>query len=113
MPTRSWRSGTAARPPIRERARAASRAAREMTAGLLGDDGDAVRGVEALAVAQAAELGNLEVLGGLALAAGDAQVGGLVEWALPVRRRHVAELRDAGLVLAAQADPAATAPAQA
>ena len=32
----------------------------------------------------------------------------LVEWALPLQERHVADLRDAGLVLASQADPAET-----
>ncbi len=91
---------------IRDHARDVSRGVREMTAALGAQDDGALRGVEALAVAEAAELANLEVLGGLALVAGDGPVGELVEWALPLQERHVADLRDAGLVLAAQADPA-------
>lgn len=95
---------------IRARAREVSRGAREMVAALGGGDDGPLRGLEGLAVAEAAELANLEVLGGLALAAGDGPVGELVEWALPLQERHVTDLRDAGLVLAAQADP--DAPAQ-
>lgn len=91
---------------IRDHAREVSRGAREMVAALGGQDEGPLRGLEGLAVAEAAELANLEVLGGLALAAEDGPVGELVEWALPLQERHVADLRDAGLVLAAQADPA-------
>ena len=80
-----------------------------MVAAFGGDDDGPLRGLEGLAVAEAAELANLEVLGGLALAAQDGPVGELVEWALPLQERHVTDLRDAGLVLAAQVDPDAPA----
>jgi hypothetical protein len=94
---------------IREHARDVSRGMRGTAAALgAGDDG-ALRGLEALAVDEAAELANLEVLCGLALAAADGPVSALVEWALPLQERHLADLRDAGLVLAAQVDPAAPA----
>lgn len=96
---------------IRARARAVSREAREMTSAFLGDDDGPLRGIEGLGVAEAAELGGIEVLGGLALAAGDAEVSAFVEWALPLQERHVTDVRDAGIVLAAQLDPAATAAA--
>lgn len=96
---------------IRARARTRAREAREGMSEWVRGDIRPVRGVEGLAVAEATELASLDILGGLGLAAGDAAVVALVEWALPLQRRHVADVRDAGIVLAAQVDPEALAPA--
>ena len=69
-------------------------------AAYLADDEGPMRGLEFLGMAEAAETSHLEILGGLALAAGDDEVIALVEWALPLQEAH-ATVRDAGIVLAA------------
>ena len=96
---------------IRARARRRAQEAREGMSEWVRGDTRPVRSVEGLAVAEAAELAGLDILGGLGLAAGDAAVMALVDWALPLQRRHVTDVRDAGIVLAAQLDPEAAAPA--
>ena len=90
---------------IRTRARATSKQARAMMDTYLADDDDPVRALEFLAIAEAEETSHLEILGSLALAAGDEEILAFVEWARPVQERHLADARNAGLVLAAQTDP--------
>ena len=96
---------------IRARARTTSKEAREMLASYLDTADGPLRAVEFLGMAEAGELSHLEVLGGLALTAGDDEIVGLVDWALPIQRRHVTDVRDAGIVLAAQVEPAGDRPA--
>ncbi len=98
---------------IRTRARATARGARERMAAYLADDEGPMRGLEFLGMAEAAETSHLEILGGLALAAGDDEVIALVEWALPLQEAHAATVRDAGIVLAALVRPDEPAPAPA
>ena len=77
----------------------------EMMQTYLGDDADGLDGLEFLIMAEAGELGHVEIVGKLAEKAEAQPVSALVEWALPVQQRHFETTREAALKLAAQEDP--------
>ena len=81
----------------------------EMMSTYLGDDADGLDGFEFLTMAEAGEVGHWEILGTLNERARHAQVNELVEWALPIQRRHFDEARASSLKLAAEEDPNETA----
>jgi hypothetical protein len=62
-------------------------------------------GFEFLTMAEAGEVGHWEVLGKLNEKAGEAPIRELVEWALPIQERHLNEVRQGSLQLAAEEDP--------
>ena len=51
------------------------------------------------------EVGHWAVLGKLNESAGEDEISGLVEWALPIQERHFADVKDGSLKLAGEKDP--------
>ena len=72
----------------------------------LADDAEGLDGLEFLSMAEAGEVCHVEFLGTLARTAKDQKVLNLVEWALPIQERHLTRVRESGIVLASQEDPA-------
>ena len=56
-------------------------------------------------MAEAAEVGHWSVLGKLNERASQQELGELVEWALPIQKRHFKEALDGSIELASQEDP--------
>jgi hypothetical protein len=71
----------------------------------LGSDADDLDGFEFLTMAEAGEVGHWEILGKLNEKAGETEVEELVEWALPIQERHLRDVRQGSLALAAEEDP--------
>jgi hypothetical protein len=94
---------------IIEKARETKREAADMMSTYLGADADGLDGFEFLTMAEAGEVGHWEVLGAMARSAGNAQVGELVSWALPIQERHLATVRECSVSLARAKDPEETA----
>ncbi len=90
---------------ILEKARETKAKASDMLSTYLDDEADALDGLEFLTMAEAGEVGHWKVLGTLAKNAGDAQVTDLVEWALPIQERHLADVGETSLKLADEQDP--------
>ena len=88
-----------------DKARETKSEAQEMAKTYLGDDADALDGLEFLIMAEAGELGHVEIVQKMNETAGDQQIGELAEWALGVQRRHFDQTREAALTLASQEDP--------
>ncbi len=76
-----------------------------MDAYLGGEEGDPLEGFEFLTMTEAGESGHWAILGKLNEKAGIAEVGTLVEWALPLQTRHLTEVLDGALAIAADEDP--------
>jgi hypothetical protein len=90
-----------------EKARETKSEATEMQQAYLGDDSDALDGLEFLIMAEAGELGHVEIAGVMAEKAGERQIIDFIQWALPIQQRHVEQTRDAALSLARDQDPSA------
>ena len=90
---------------ILEKAQETKTEAGEMMRTYLGEDSDELDGFEFLTMAEAGEVGHWEILGKLNEKAGEAEIGELVEWALPIQERHLKDVRDGSLSLAAEEDP--------
>ena len=90
---------------ILEKARETKQEATEMMQTYLGDDADGLDGFEFMIMAEAGEVGHWEVLNKLNESAGEDQIRELVEWALPIQERHLAEARECALELAGEEDP--------
>jgi hypothetical protein len=90
---------------ILEEARATKGKAAEMMGTYLDGDSEALDGFEFLTMAEAGEVGHWAILKALNETAGDAEVATLVEWALPIQERHLAEVRGGSLKLAGSEDP--------
>jgi hypothetical protein len=90
---------------IADMARETKQKASEMMATYLDEESDALDGFEFLTMAEAAEVGHLQVLGTLAQSAGDAGVQELVQWALPIQERHFQQVLEGSKTLAAEEDP--------
>jgi hypothetical protein len=88
-----------------EKARETKAEAKEMMDTYLGDDADALDGLEFLIMAEAGELGHTEIVKKMNEQAGDEQIGEVAEWALGVQRRHFEQVRECALTLAAAEDP--------
>jgi hypothetical protein len=71
----------------------------------LDDDADALDGFEFLTMAEAGEVGHWEVLKELAGKASRDEVTELVDWALPIQRRHLETVLSVSTTLAAAEDP--------
>ena len=91
-----------------DKARETKGEATEMMRTYLGDDADGLDGLEFLVMAEAGELGHVEIartLSQRAQSEGVADVRELLEWAQPIQERHFAQTREAALTLAEQEDP--------
>ncbi len=91
---------------ILDKARETTGEAKDMMTTYLGEDAEGLDGLEFLSMAEAGEVCHVEILGTLALSARDREVIDLVEWALPIQERHLAIVRESGIALAGQEDPA-------
>ena len=90
---------------ILEKAQETKTEAGEMMRTYLGEDSDELDGFEFLTMAEAGEVGHWAILGKLNEKAGEDGVRELVEWALPIQERHLSDVRDGSLELAAEEDP--------
>jgi hypothetical protein len=79
--------------------------AKEMMKTYLDEASDALDGFEFLTMAEAGEVGHWEILGTLNERAGKSEVSRLVDWALPIQKRHLETVRTASLELASEEDP--------
>ena len=94
---------------ILDEARAVKSKGAEMMSTYLDEDADALDGFEFLTMAEAGEVGHWSVLEQLNETGGSAEIRELVEWALPIQKRHYADVTRGALALAAEED--ANAPA--
>jgi hypothetical protein len=85
---------------VEEKARETKKEAAQMRDDYLGDDADALDGFEFMIMAEAGELGHVEVVGAMAETAGEQQVRELAEWAKPIQQRHFDQIRECALQLA-------------
>jgi hypothetical protein len=90
---------------ILDKAQETRNEAAEMMSTYLAADSDDLDGFEFLTMAEAGEVGHWEILGKLNEKAGEAEIGELVEWALPIQERHLKDVREGSLSLAAEEDP--------
>ena len=93
---------------IQTEARSTRQKAEKLLEVYLDDDADSLDGVEFLTMAEAGEVGHWVVLREMNRTLGDARLATLIEWALPIQQRHLADVTDAAVHLAAKEDPVAT-----
>jgi hypothetical protein len=77
----------------------------EMMKTYLDQDSEALDGFEFLTMAEAGEVGHWSILKTLNESARHAEIGELVEWALPIQERHFAGVTSGSLKLAGEEDP--------
>jgi hypothetical protein len=94
---------------ILDEAREVKKKASEMMSTYLDDDADALDGFEFLTMAEAAEVGHWSVLRTLNQQAGNAELRGLIDWALPIQEQHFQNVLEGSVKLAAEEDPNETA----
>jgi hypothetical protein len=87
---------------IQEKARETKQEAEQMMQDYLGDDADGLDGLEFLIMAEAGELGHVEIVGAMNEVTGEPKVQELFEWAKPIQQRHFEDTRQAALQLARQ-----------
>ncbi len=92
---------------ILEQARETKEEAAEMRGIYLADEDDPLDGFEFLTMTEAGEVGHWAILAKLNEKAAIAEVRTLTEWALPIQERHLQEVLDGSLKLAAAEDPGA------
>jgi len=90
---------------IQKEAKETKEKAAEMMSTYLDDDADALDGLEFLTMAEAGELGHVQILGRLNEKAGNPQVQELVEFVTPIQERHFEDTMQGSLKLAAEEDP--------
>ena len=71
----------------------------------LDEESDELDGFEFLIMTEAREAGHWAILGKVNETAGEDGIRELVEWALPIQERHLEEVREGSLRLAAAEDP--------
>jgi len=79
--------------------------ASEMMKTYLGGEDDPLEGFEFLTMAEAGEVGHWSIVEKLNEKAADENVAELVEWALPIQRRHLETVLAGSLELAGDKDP--------
>jgi len=90
---------------ILEKAQETKNEAAEMMKTYLGSDADDLDGFEFLTMAEAGEVGHWEILRKLNEKAREDEIQELVDWALPIQERHLQQVREGSLTLAAEEDP--------
>ena len=87
---------------IQDKARETKQEVEQMMQDYLGDDADGLDGLEFLIMAEAGELGHVEIVGAINEVTGEPKVQELFEWARPIQERHFEQTRQAALQLARQ-----------
>jgi hypothetical protein len=90
---------------IIEKAREVKQEATEMMQTYLEGEDEALDGFEFLTMAEAGEVGHWKIVQKLNEKAGIAAVSDLAQWALPIQERHLTDVLEGSLTLAAQEDP--------
>ena len=90
---------------IEDKARETKSEAKEMADAYLSDEEEALDGLEFLIMAEAGELGHVEIVAKMNEQAGDPKVQELVDFVLPIQQRHFSDTREAALKCAAAEDP--------
>ena len=90
---------------ILDQARETKREATEMREAYLGGEDDPLDGFEFLTMAEAGEVGHWSIVAKMNERAGHAELRKLSDWALPIQQRHLQEVLDGSLKLAADEDP--------
>jgi hypothetical protein len=90
---------------ILEEAREVKQKATKMMQDYLDQSADALDGFEFLTMAEAGEVGHWEILKTLNERARNSGVEELVEWGIPIQQRHLEQVRQGSLKLAAEEDP--------
>jgi len=85
---------------IQKKARETKQEAEQMMKDYLGSDADGLDGLEFLIMAEAGELGHVEIVGAMNEVTGEPKVQELFEWAQPIQQRHFEDTRQAALQLA-------------
>lgn len=93
------------RTAIQRKAKETRSEAQEMMKTYLGNDADGLDGFEFLTMAEAGELGHVEIVGQLNRRARNPKIKELVEWVKPIQQRHVKDTMQAALTLAGREDP--------
>ncbi|HEX4678751.1 MAG TPA: hypothetical protein VH210_06070 [Gaiellaceae bacterium] len=86
-------------------AREVKQKAQKMMKTYLDEASDSLDGFEFLTMAEAGEVGHWEILSALNDRAHRGDVSELVNWALPIQKRHLDTVRTASLALASKEDP--------
>jgi hypothetical protein len=94
---------------ILDAARETRAEATEMMSTYLEGEDDPLDGFEFLTMAEAGEVGHWSIVEKLNERAGDESIRGLVDWALPIQRRHYETVLAGSLELAGDEDPNETA----
>jgi len=87
---------------IQDKARETKQEAEQMMQDYLGSDADGLDGLEFLIMAEAGELGHVEIVGAMNEQVGEQRVQELFEWAKPIQQRHFEQTRECALQLARQ-----------
>ena len=90
---------------ILDEARTVKTKAGDMMSTYLDDDADALDGLEFLTMAEASEVGHWSVLEKMSENAGNPAVQELVQWQLPIQKRHLRDAMEGSVTLAAEEDP--------
>jgi hypothetical protein len=90
---------------IVEAARSVKQEATEMREAYLGGEDDPLDGFEFLTMAEAGEVGHWSIVAKMNEKAGHADLQTLCDWALPIQQRHLQQVLDGSLKLAADEDP--------
>ena len=90
---------------ILSEAREVKQKAGEMMADYLDESADALDGFEFLTMAEAGEVGHWEILGTMNKRARNVALREYVGWGLPIQKRHLKDVREGSLKLAAEEDP--------
>jgi hypothetical protein len=87
------------------KAREVKKDATEMMTTYLEGEDEALDGFEFLTMAEAGEVGHWSIVAKMNERAGHADLQTLCDWALPIQQRHLQEVLDGSLKLAADEDP--------
>lgn len=90
---------------ILKEARTVKGKASDMMSAYLDSDSDALDGFEFLTMAEASEVGHWSVLGKMNQKARITAVRELVQWQLPIQKRHFRDTMDGSITLAGEEDP--------
>jgi hypothetical protein len=90
---------------ILEKARETKSEATEMADTYLGDDADALDGLEFMTMTEAGEVGHWKIVKTMSERANASAISELADWAVPIQERHFQATLDGSLKLAAEEDP--------
>ena len=90
---------------IVEKARETKGEAIEMADAYLGDDADALDGLEFMTMTEAGEVGHWKIVKTMSERASVPQISELADWAVPIQERHFQQTLDGSLKLATEEDP--------